>query len=115
MVVDAVAEHPLLSVRLMVYVPAISPVLVEFVPPPDQEYVYGEVPPVGVDETLPVLPPQQFTFAVVVAETLNTEGWVMVAVPGVGEPHPFASVTNTLYVPAVNPVKVEFVPPDGDQ
>jgi hypothetical protein len=38
-VADAVAVQPLLSLRVMVYVPMERPVSVEFVPPPVHEYV----------------------------------------------------------------------------
>jgi hypothetical protein len=37
MLTVALAVHPLLSVTVIVYVPAVNPVLVELLPPPLQE------------------------------------------------------------------------------
>jgi hypothetical protein len=79
MVVEAVAKAPQLSRRVMVYVPAESPVSVALVPPPVHEYVYGDVPPEGLEDTLPLLLPLQLASLATLAVTLNVGGWVMVA------------------------------------
>ena len=78
-----------------------SPLALAVVSPSDQEYEYGDVPPLTVDEALPLLP-KQIIFAVVLAETLMAVAWVRVAVAELV--HPLLSVIFTLYVPALNPV-----------
>jgi hypothetical protein len=50
-----IAVHPLLSVTVIVYPPAANPVAVAFVCPPVHEYVYGVLPPLGLDVALPLL------------------------------------------------------------
>jgi hypothetical protein len=51
--------------------------------------------------------------AVVFAEALRAVGDVMVTE---ADPiHPTSSVTATVYVPAISPVALAAVPPEGDQ
>jgi hypothetical protein len=112
-VVAAVPEQPFLSCITMVYVPAESADSVDVVLPPVHAYVYGDVPPDMLEETVPVLPPLQFTFWVVVAVTVNAPVCVMVIE---AEPvHPFLSVALMVYVPALRPVAARLVPPVGLQ
>jgi hypothetical protein len=94
-VVVAVPVQPLLSVTVIVYVPAVNPATVVVVCPLLHEYVYGPVPPVTpVTDTLPVAPPLQSTLVSVavgvitapVVDTIAVAVWV----------HPFASVTVTV-------------------
>lgn len=78
MVKVRVAVHALASVTVTVWFPAAKPVLLAEVPPPDQLYVYGLVPPEGLTLAAPVVPPKQATL---VCDALVVEiavGWVMV-------------------------------------
>ena len=61
---------------------------------------------------LPVFPPLQRT-EVDEAVAVRTGGWVMVVDAVVVQP--FASVTVTVYEPAVNAVPVAVFPPEGVQ
>src|SRR5688572_30292071 len=109
----AVAVHPLASVTVTVYVPAVRPVALALVPPEGaQLYEYAGVPPPAVAVALPVFPPKQRT-GVMVAETVSNVGCVIVTVAVLV--HPLASVTVTVYVPAVKPVAAALVPPEGVQ
>lgn len=73
----AVVVHPLASVIVTVYDPAISPVAVAAVPPAGvHEYEYGAVPPEAVTVAEPFGLPQVAGVAVV--EAVSAGGWVMV-------------------------------------
>jgi hypothetical protein len=63
-----------------------------------------------VTVALPVFPPKQST-GEEVADAASTGGSVIVTDAVVV--HPFASVTVTVYDPAINPVAVAPVPPVG--
>lgn len=104
----AVVVQELASVTVTVYVPAVNADFVADVPPPVQLYVYDVVPPVTVAVADPVEPPLHKTF-VPVTLALSAVGCVTVALAVVV--HELASVTVTVYVPAVNPVFVADVPP----
>jgi hypothetical protein len=108
----SVSEHPLASVMSTEYVPALSPVSVAFVPPEgDHWYVNPPAQPLTMTIASPFAPPLQVRF-VCMPVTVIAVGSVMLNV-SVSE-HPFASVIRTEYVPAVRPVAVAFVPPEGD-
>ncbi len=69
------------------------------------------MPPLAIHAATPLLPPKQLT-GIFVAETIRAlAGWVTVVVEVDG--HPDASVTVTVYVPAVNPEAEDVVPPEG--
>jgi hypothetical protein len=72
--------------------------------------VYPGVPPEVVTEAVPVVPPLQST-GVVAVVAVTAVGCVKVTLAVVL--HPFASVTVTVYDPAINPVAVAPVPPEG--
>ena len=82
--------------------------------PPEgvQLYVYAGVPPVAVEEAVPVFPPPHFT-GVFDTFTSSTGGCVIV-VEALCE-QPLASVTVSVYVPADKPVALALVPPEGVQ
>ena len=61
MMAVSIAVHPLLSVIVPMYVPAISPIIVSVVAPLLQAYVYGNVPPAPVITAEPSLPPLHVT------------------------------------------------------
>jgi hypothetical protein len=65
------------------------------------------VPPVGVTLTEPLLPPLQDTLVRVDAVALSVDGWVTVAVDMAVQL--CASVTVTVYEPAISPVAVDVV------
>ena len=67
------------------------------------------VPPFATTVAEPLEPPLIVTFAVFDAVAVNTLGSVITT--ELVDVAPFASVTVTLYVPAVNPVIVEVVEP----
>jgi hypothetical protein len=67
-VTDVVKLHPFLSFTVHVYEPAVRPVMLEVVCPLLHVYVYAVVPPEGVTEAVPVLPPPH-----------NTPVWAVVA------------------------------------
>ena len=62
----AVVVHPLRSVTVVVYVPVDKPFLFCVVMPPPQLYVYGRVPPLAVNVMVPLLPPLQLIFVLVI-------------------------------------------------
>lgn len=112
MIIVAVLVQPLAVVTVIEYVPAVRLLIVDVLPPFDQAYVYGPCPPFTFTVALPVLPPKQGT-------STNEER----IFPGAGpcatttlsmEIQPLASVTLTMYVPAVNPFAFALFPPDGD-
>jgi hypothetical protein len=74
-VVVAVVIHPLESVTVTVYVPAVSPVAVIVVCTGElfHEYVYGEVPPAGTAVAVPSDPPNVVT-GVELAVAVNCVG-----------------------------------------
>ena len=61
----------------------------------------------------PLDPPLQDTFVCAAVAVMIVVGCVIVKV--LVAVHPLASVTVTVYVPALNPVAVAAVPPEGDQ
>ena len=69
------------------------------VDPEDHAYEYGVVPPVALADALPLLPPLQLTFEVTLALATRGVGCVMVMDEVLVQP--FASVTVTVYVPAL--------------
>ena len=86
---EAVLVQPLASVTVRVYVPADKPVALELVPPEGvQLYVYVGVPPVVVDEAVPVFPPLHFSG---VPETDTTIRGGCVRVAEAVATHPFLS------------------------
>ena len=108
-----VAVHPLASVTVTVYAPALKPEAVADVPPDgDHEYVYPPAPPDGLTEAEPFEAPLQDTFVCEPVEVLIAVGWVMVKLRVAVQA--LASVTVTVYTPALKPVAVADVPPDGD-
>jgi hypothetical protein len=74
--------------------------------------VYPEVPPEAVTAAEPVLPPKQST-GDEVAVAVSAVGCVTVVIAVAV--HPFASVTVTVYVPAVSELALALVPPVGVQ
>ena len=88
-----VKVHPLASVTVTVYVPAVNPLIDEVIAVVLHRYEYPGVPPPAVTLAVPLDPPKQLT-AVALHE----------AVTAVGEPtvdwhvnvHPLASVTVTV-------------------
>jgi len=111
MEITCVVVQPCASVIVQVYVFALSPLAEEPVPPDGAHaYVYGPVPPEAVTEAVPFAPPLQETF-VCACVALSTVGCVIVttAVPL----QELASVTVTVYVPALSPDAVAAFPPDG--
>src|SRR5205814_4768921 len=92
-VTDVVAVHPLLSVTVNVYVPAVSPAC-------DGVIVYPGVPPLGVITTEPFVPPLHVTL---VTTCVVVIGGGCVIVTDVVAVHPLLSVTVNVYVPAVSP------------
>jgi hypothetical protein len=63
-----------------------------------------------VDEALPLFPPLQLTSAVALAVTPNEVVGCVILTVALAV-HPLLSVTVMVYVPAVNPVLVELLPP----
>ena len=112
---DAVAVHAFASVTVTVYVPALRPEAVAFVCPPGAHAnVYGDVPPTGVAVALPVLPPLHFTFTIEPVLTDKATAGCVITADAVAV-QAFASVTVTVYVPALRPVAVALVCPPGAQ
>ena len=104
----SVSVHPLASVAVTVYVPAASPVMVAPVPLLLQANVFVPVPPVALAVADPSETPLQLASvpdmdADTAVGSVTTDVAVSV--------HPLASVTVIVYVPAVNPVTIEDVPP----
>ena len=87
----SLAVHPVLSVTVTVYVPAISPDIEEPVPPLLQLYVYVAMPPETAKEILPVDAPLQRTF-VMVSVIEIAEGVVIVTELLVEQPLIFVTV-----------------------
>jgi hypothetical protein len=111
MVNDLVIEHPAGELIVHVYVPAQSPVAVAPVPPEGaQEYVYVPVPPDATTVALPLHAALQVTFTCDCVAVI-TGGCVIVAVAV--DVQPFASVTVTVYDPAMSVEAVGPVPPEG--
>jgi hypothetical protein len=76
------------------------------------KYVYGVVPPVEDAVADPLFPPKQET---IVGTPMETTGEPALGTTAVAEStQPFASVNTTVYVPAMSPVAVSAVPPEGD-
>ena len=88
------------------YVPAVSPLTKAVVPPVLQVNVLEPVPPTAKALADPFEPPLQLTLVTVV-EAVTAVGCVIVTLAVVV--HVFASVTVTVYVPAV---KADFVAVD---
>jgi hypothetical protein len=110
-VTDCVTVHPLLSVETTVYVPAVSPVAVAFVPPVGlQANVYPGFPPDVVTVAAPVASPKQST-SVCVDVAVNAVGAVIVNDCVVVQP--LTSVTTQVYVPAASPLTVAPEPTLG--
>ena len=82
-------------------------------PPPDQLNVFVPVPPVAEAVAEPSLPPLQLTFVGVPMEATTAVGSVIVT--DSVSVHPLASVTVTVYVPAVKLDAVAEEPPPPDQ
>jgi hypothetical protein len=103
----SVIVHPLASVTVTVFTPAVWPIITEVVAVVDHKYVYPEVPPVTVIVAEPVVPPLHNTLLTVVEVASAVTGsaivswWVIV--------QPLASVTVTVLTPAVCPVITEVV------
>src|SRR5271155_5252518 len=89
-VATAMAGHPLLSVAVIVYVPALSVALRLLPPPPLQEYVYGETPPVAVlAVTVPVSPLHNTLVTEEIPIPTEVAGWLML--PEAVAVHPLLS------------------------
>ncbi len=71
--------------------------------------MYGVVPPVAVTVAEPLFPPLQVMLFCPEIKAVKAVGCVIVTL--VVRVQPFASVTVTVYVPAVNPVAVAAVCP----
>jgi hypothetical protein len=103
----AVYVHPWASVNVTVYVPAVRPIAVA-VPCGGtvfHDIVYGAVPPATpLIVAVPLLPPGQLTLVAVSGLAVMAEGAVIVTLQVVV--HRLASVTITVYVPAVKPTAV---------
>ena len=87
-------EQPFASRRIRVLVPAHSPVAVGAVcDPAFQSYVYGEVPPVGLEVAVPLQVPLQ-SAGVVVTEAVSTPGDPTTAAPITVQPTASVMVTE---------------------
>jgi len=106
-VVEAV--HPLASVAVTVYVPAVRLLIVADVDPVFHKYEYPTVPFDANEVAEPVEAPLHNTFVVEGIDTVNVVGCEIVAV--VDAVHPFASVAVTVYVPIVRLLIVAVVAP----
>ena len=109
MVTVAVVEHPLASVTVTLYVPAARLDKSSLVDPFDQRYVYAVVPPDTDKLATPVELPKQRTFVPLILAASGFAGCVITTEAVVEQP--LASVTVTLYVPAVRPVLSSVVTP----
>ncbi len=103
-IIEPTAVQPFASVTVTLYVAALKLVAVGVVCPLFQRYVYAPVPPLGVAVAVPFAPPLQDTFVPVTVTVTPVAGWVIMALEVVVQP--FASVTVTVYVPALRPVGV---------
>ena len=99
------AVHPLASVTVTLYVPAVKPLTVVVVAPVFQKYVYGDVPPLTNTATLPLDCPHVSLFPVTLH--IGALGVVKVTLHTVVQP--LASDTVTLYVPAPKLLAVAVV------
>ena len=104
----AVVVHPLASVTVTVYVPGPRFVAVATDAPVDHAYEYAGVPPDPAPVAVPSLAPVQLTLVTVVEAVSKVGSDIRTVSVSV---HPFASVTVTVNVPAVNPVAVAVVAP----
>ena len=100
MVTIQVEVHPFASVTTYSYVLADKP---DCNPVP----LYGGVPPLAEISAEPSLPPKQVTLLTRVQVAINCVGWV--TTDSQVDVHPFASVTVTVYVPAVSPLMLDEV------
>jgi len=82
--------HPVASVTVTVYEPAVKPVILASVEPLLHKYVYGAVPPVAVTLAEPSEPPLHRTS---VPEHVATGPFKLFTVLSQVAIHPFASVT----------------------
>ena len=100
-----VAVQPMASVAVTLYAPSIKPVTEAEVIPLFHRYVIVPVPPVAFTNAEPFDPPKQLTFVepVRLIET-PVPGSITVAVETAVQP--LASVTVTVYVPAVKLIAV---------
>ena len=81
------------SVTVTVYVPAARPDAVAPVPPEDQRYVYGGVPPLPVTVAEPLLPVKQLTFVIAVIDEIKSVGSVIITEVVVVQPRLSVTVT----------------------
>ena len=93
------------SVTVTLYVPAESPIISSVVAVLLHSKLYGAVPPVTVKSTVPSLSAHVASVATILAESIV--GSVTSADAVVVQP--LASVTVTLYVPAVKPIMSSVV------
>jgi hypothetical protein len=102
--------QPFASVTVIWKLPAQRLVILAIVEPPVHKYVYGVTPPEGITVACPLQTPLQVTgnAAAVISSAL---GCVMVTVAVTEQP--VASVTVTVYGPAVKLVPVAALPPVG--
>jgi hypothetical protein len=113
MVTLDVLVHEFASDTVTVYVPVVTPVMLDVVAKVAElvevlhAKVYGVVPPVPLAVADPLLPPLQLTFVFANVDAANTAGSVIVTLDVLV--HEFASVTVTVYVPAVTPVMLAVV------
>ena len=91
---EAAAVHPLASVAVTLYVPAVRFVAVAVVWPFDHKYVIEPVPPLPVAVAVPSEPPKQETLVWVVVTDTAVAGWVIVVLEVWVQP--LASVTVTV-------------------
>jgi hypothetical protein len=103
------AVHPLASVAVTVYVPAVRLLIVADVDPVFHKYEYPAVPFDATEVAEPVKAPLHNTFVVDGIDIANKLGCVIVALVDVV--HPFASVAVTVYVPATRLLIVAVVAP----
>ena len=101
------------SVTVTVYVPGHKEEMdCELILPGCQRYEYGPTPPAPFAVAVPLHAPKQVIFVPDALEN-NCGGCVITTCPLPW--HPFASVTETVYVPGQRPVAVGPVPPAGAQ
>src|SRR6185312_687287 len=106
----SIIVHPLLSVIVTLYDPAVKLLADAFVPPPPvQLYVYPPAPPPAMTVAPPLLPPLQLMLVADEIFAVNGVGWVIVILAVAL--HPCAPDTVTVYVPAVRLYAVSIVAP----
>ncbi|MBL0238322.1 MAG: hypothetical protein IPQ02_17455 [Saprospiraceae bacterium] len=93
----AVPVHPFASVTVTLYVPAALTLILCVVAVVDHKYVNGAVPTLAFAVNVLLVPAHILVSPVIVTTGFGSTVNVRLAVPV----HPFASVTVTLYVPAV--------------